>query len=492
VNVEACQRCGRSHPPGPCPDEAGGGTRSLLPSLDLLPGAQVGEYRVTGPLGRGGMGIVYAGVHPILGRKVAIKILSHHMAQRDEASARFLQEARAASALRHPNIVDVFAFGQLPDGRYYQVMELLEGESLRSLLDRTGAVPPAWARTIIGGVLAGLSAAHRKGVVHRDIKPDNIFICTPIGDADLSPADVKILDFGVAKHDTGGGMSIKTRTGTTLGTPAYMSPEQCRGMATVDARTDIYAAGVLLFEMLAGRTPFQSESAFDVMAMQIHARLPSLAKVTGRAETLEPVIVKALEKRPEERFETASEMLAAIASAALPELAPSVFSTPPSSSPALPRDFADRETLLASDAATEVEPAVQTASYPAGAVSTFTGGAWRRRGVPQLAVGAALGLVAIGIFLAATRARRPAPAPTTSIPPPPVVAAPAPALPAVLVPPPPEAPTRPAASAHARAHGTAPARAREGKATAKAPRAAHGDARVKEVDLDAPWNPYAR
>src|SRR5262245_37018101 len=293
---------------------------AALPTHTLPVGSKVGEYQVTGLLGQGGMGVVYSGIHPLLGRKVAIKVLSQQMAARSEATARFLQEARAASTLHHQNIVDVFAFGELADGRYYQVMELLEGESLRSILNKRGPLTRRQARTIISGVLSGLGAAHRRGVVHRDIKPDNVFICGPL-DGPLAAGDIKILDFGLAKRESGADISIKTRTGVTMGTPAYMSPEQCRGVAAIDARTDIYAAGVLLFEMSSGRTPFQSESAFDLMVMQINMKPPRLARLTGRAEPLEPVIMKALEKRPDGRFGTATDMLGAI-DQALPAGAP--------------------------------------------------------------------------------------------------------------------------------------------------------------------------
>jgi serine/threonine-protein kinase len=306
---ESCSRCGGRHPPERCP---AGPEVATLPSLDLLRGAIVGEYQVTGLLGEGGMGVVYSGVHPLLGRKVAIKVLNHQMAQRDEATKRFLQEARAASTLRHQNIVDVFAFGQLADGRYYQVMEFLEGESLRAMLNKRGPMPPSQARTIVIGVLAGLDVAHRRGVVHRDIKPDNIFICGSLDGGALAASDVKILDFGLAKRESAGDISVKTRSGVTMGTPAYMSPEQCRGVGSVDARTDIYAVGVMLYEMIAGRVPFQSASAFDVMFMQIKSRPTALSDLTGRAEPLEPVVVKALAKRAEDRFASARDMLAAI------------------------------------------------------------------------------------------------------------------------------------------------------------------------------------
>jgi len=354
VTNETCTHCGGGHPSGACPGVrhsfdslalAAASNEVALPVQTLAPGARVGEYQVTGLLGQGGMGVVYSGVHPLLGRKVAIKVLNRQVAN-PEAAARFLQEARAASRLRHQNIVDVFAFGQMPDGHYYQVMEFLEGESLRTLFHRDGPLTLAQARTVIVGVLSGLGAAHRKGIVHRDIKPDNIFLCAPI--ASLAASDVKILDFGLVKTESVAEASVKTRTGITMGTPAYMSPEQCRALPDIDARTDLYAAGVVLYEMLAGHAPFQSDSAFDVMTMQISVTAPRLSRATGRGEPLETVISQAMEKRPAARFDTAEEMLAAI-DAALPASVLADYATGGGRRP--PRrpatDLAQRPTLVA-------------------------------------------------------------------------------------------------------------------------------------------------
>jgi serine/threonine-protein kinase len=295
VTPEPCNFCGGDHPESECPGirrsfdsfALAGADAADLAAQKLPVGARVGEYQVTGLLGQGGMGVVYSGVHPLLGRRVAIKVLNRQVAHA-EAAARFLQEARAASRLRHQNIVDVFAFGQMPDGHYYQVMEYLEGESLRAILDRDGPLTLVQARAVIVGVLGGLGAAHRAGIVHRDVKPDNIFLCVPIGR--LAASDVKILDFGLAKNDSGAHASVKTRTGITMGTPAYMSPEQCRALPDIDARADLYAAGIVLFEMLVGRAPFQSNSAFDVMTMQIGVPAPRIGEATGRVEPLEGVV----------------------------------------------------------------------------------------------------------------------------------------------------------------------------------------------------------
>jgi eukaryotic-like serine/threonine-protein kinase len=488
VTTETCIHCGGGHPSGSCP----GVSRSFdslalasvgeaaLPVHTLSAGARVGEYQVTGLLGQGGMGVVYSGVHPLLGRKVAIKVLNHQVAH-PEAAARFLQEARAASRLRHQNIVDVFAFGQMPDGHYYQVMELLEGESLRALLHRDGPLTLAQARTVIVGVLSALGAAHKPGIVHRDIKPDNIFLCAPIGT--LAASDVKILDFGLAKHEAGAA-SVKTRTGITMGTPAYMSPEQCRALPEVDARADLYAAGIVLFEMLAGHAPFQSESAFDVMTMQINVPVPRLSQVTGRAEPLEGVIAQAMEKRPAARFDTAEEMLAAI-DKALPAGALADYASGGDMRP--PRrpvsGLANHPTLVASGGA-----GVAGATSDA-AISTKQ--VWRRRGLPRIAVGAALGLAVLGAVVVSRAGRSGKPHATAA-----EIPASPPTIPSVPpVPPPPAAVEAERATEVAPAPEGAPAKqpaANRGKAH-KRPAAGGGPRkRGSETDLDSPLNPYAR
>jgi serine/threonine-protein kinase len=429
---------------------------------------------------------VYSGVHPLLGRKVAIKVLNRQVAH-PEAAARFLQEARAASRLRHQNIVDVFAFGQMPDGHYYQVMELLEGESLRALVHRDGPLTLAQARTVIVGVLSGLGAAHRRGIIHRDIKPDNIFLCAPI--ATLAASDVKILDFGLAKQDSAE-TSIKTRTGIAMGTPAYMSPEQCRALPDIDARADLYAAGILLFETLAGHPPFQSESAFDVMNMQINLPAPRLGHVTGRPEPLEGVIAQAIEKRPAARFDTAEEMLAAI-DKVLPAGAVAEYA---SGGALRPRrrtgtDLANGPTIVAPS-----DPGTSAGGTSDAAVSTKQASSFRS--LPRAGVlVTVLGFAALGAVVAwrAGRSDRPA-APAAAVP---VAPVPAPVVPPAAVPPPP-----PTVEAGNGADGApVPAIQRDGakQAAATRPRphkqtAAGGGPKKRgsEPDLDSPLNPYAR
>jgi serine/threonine-protein kinase len=492
VTPEPCIHCGGGHASGSCPGvspsfdslAAVGSGETALPMQTLAPGARVGEYQVSGLLGQGGMGVVYSGVHPLLGRKVAIKVLNRQVANPDSA-ARFLQEARAASRLRHQNIVDVFAFGQMPDGHYYQVMELLEGESLRALLHRDGPLTLAQARAVIVGVLSGLGAAHRSGIVHRDVKPDNIFLCAPI--ATLGASGVKILDFGLAKNESGAETSIKTRTGITMGTPAYMSPEQCRALPDIDARADLYAAGVVLFEMLAGHAPFQTESAFDVMTMQINAPPPRLSRVTGRAEPLEAVILQAMEKRPAARFDTAGEMLGAL-DAALPASVVADYATggerrPPRRSPS---DLADRPTLVA--------PSDGAAPATASGAALSTKEVGRSRSLPRVVAGAGLGFAVLAAILVARASRTgkaagPAVAPMTAAPSPPRPQA---------VPTTATAPARPSANPTAATEapgGTGAPAVRAGPAGAhdRPHRRATGGAkkRAADADLDTPLNPYA-
>ena len=487
MNTPTCTLCGGAHPDGECPGRsfdsfalaAAGGEGFAAQTLPA--GARVGEYEVTGLLGQGGMGVVYSGVHPLLGRRVAIKVLNRQVAH-PEAAARFLQEARAASRLRHQNIVDVFAFGQMPDGHYYQVMEFLDGESLRAILHRDGPLTLAQARTVIVGVLSGLGAAHAPGIVHRDVKPDNIFLCAPL--PRLVASDVKLLDFGLAKNDSGAHASVKTRTGITMGTPAYMSPEQCRALPDIDARADIYAVGVVLYEMLAGHAPYQSDSAFDVMTMQISVPAPRVSRATGRVEPLEDVILQAMEKRPAARFDTADEMLAAI-DRALPLGVVAEYTTGSDRRP--PRriapELANHPTLIAPD------EAAAAAGVPAASAPRAID---RPRWLPRLAMGAALALLGAAAVVAAWAGHADRPVTVPAAP----IAGPTP----IVVPPPAAAPRDPPAPAPAVPVARPPAVPKQATAArgnklrkhVQTGSGAHAKKRGTESDLDSPLNPYAR
>ena len=233
----------------------------------------IGNYRVSRLLGEGGMGVVYLAQHPVIGRKVAIKLLHVALARDQDIVSRFFNEARAIHMIAHANIVEILDFGQTTDGQPYFIMEFLEGEALSEAVAR-GPMTPEEVEAIGVQMCRALWAAHAKGIVHRDLKPHNVqLVPRPEG-----PPLVKILDFGVAKilASPDGAQSVKTRTGSLMGTPLYMSPEQCKGAGTLDHRTDIYSLGVMLFEMLAGRPPFVAEGVGELFAKHMLEEPPPL------------------------------------------------------------------------------------------------------------------------------------------------------------------------------------------------------------------------
>jgi serine/threonine protein kinase len=276
-----------------------------------MAGEVFGSYRVVDEIGRGGMGAVYLAEHTLLGRQAAIKVLLREMSHRQDLVTRFFNEARAATAVKHPGIVEIYDFGYAADGSAYIVMEFLQGESLASRLQRRGPLPEARAAALCRQVAGGLGAAHAKGIVHRDLKPDNIFV---VPDADVAEGErPKILDFGIAKlaSEQSAGQSM-TRTGMVMGTPAYMAPEQCKGAGQVDARSDLYALGCILFETVCGRPPFIAEGAGEVMALHIFSAPPSPRMFAPVSAALEQIIMRALAKGPDQRFRSAEEMAAAL------------------------------------------------------------------------------------------------------------------------------------------------------------------------------------
>ncbi len=266
-----------------------------LPEIEV--GTMVGEYRIEGQLGEGGMGRVYAAIHPVIAKRAAIKILHPELSANREAVERFIQEARAVNQIGHPNIVDIFAFGQLPDGRSYFVMEWLRGESLGERTDRA-PLPMVEAISILETVSLALEAAHETGIVHRDLKPDNIFLV----DIKTAQPQVKLLDFGIAKLlNTDAARTERTRTGNLLGTPAYISPEQARGY-TVDHRTDIYAFGALAYELFTGALPFPADNLADMIAKQLFEPPPSARlKCPDLTPELDELIQAMMAKVPEAR-----------------------------------------------------------------------------------------------------------------------------------------------------------------------------------------------
>ncbi len=272
---------------------------------------RAGDYVIEGTIASGGCGTVYRARHQLLGRRAAIKVLSRELAASREMLGRFEREAKAVNKIQHPNIVDVYDFGTIADGRPFYVMELLEGANLGELIKSNGRFTPSEALGMLEPVCAALQAAHDAGIVHRDLKGGNIMVASK-GNQKV----VKLLDFGIAKliHPEPGEAPLTT-AGRRLGTPSAMAPEQFRG-GPVDARTDIYALGVLLYRLLTGRLPFQgtTSEALEHSHLNAPAPLPSLFAPISSAT--DEIVLRCLEKHPDRRFPTAAAFINALRDAA--------------------------------------------------------------------------------------------------------------------------------------------------------------------------------
>ncbi len=291
------------------------------------------NYRVGRQLGAGGLGIVYEGEHTLIGRKAALKVLNPQVAGDQDMVARFLAEARAVNAIRHPNIVDVTDYGQA-DGHFVIVMELLEGETLGQRLEVKVRLDEKPVMAILSQTASAVGAAHDQGIVHRDLKPENLFL-TRYPDY---PDFVKVLDFGIAKLLGGQGTGLRTSPGLIIGTPAYMSPEQCLGEASLDHRSDIYSLGVVAYRMLTGRLPFEG-NAMQMMHGHLAGTAPTLESF-GVSEPLQRLVNRCLARHASERFQTMKELrLALFALGARPQLAFSAEEAgpPKASAPAVPQ-----------------------------------------------------------------------------------------------------------------------------------------------------------
>ncbi len=276
----------------------------------MLEGVQIGAYRILQQIGEGGMGSVWLAEHAMLGRRAAIKVLHQSFSSQPEIVTRFFNEARAATAISDPGIVQIFDFGYHVDQSAYIVMELLEGEALDRRLSRLGVLQVADTLRIMRPVASSLHAAHMRGIVHRDLKPENIFL---VRDPEVMGGErPKLLDFGIAKLN-GGDSAQKTLTSAVMGTPAFMSPEQCRGAGEVDLRSDIYSMGCVMYMLLTGQPPFNSEGVGEIIVMHLtETPLPPSTRMPGIPPEVDELVMRCLAKNPAERFATALELAHAI------------------------------------------------------------------------------------------------------------------------------------------------------------------------------------
>jgi serine/threonine-protein kinase len=311
-----------------------------------------GKYRIVRLIGEGGMGSVYEAEHTLIGRPVAVKVLHGDFADSPDALERFRREARAATAIRHPNIIEITDMGMTSTGQPFLVMELLEGVSLATLLAAASPMPTARTVDLMSQVLDALEAAHEKGIVHRDLKPDNVFIVQDRSRPDF----VKLLDFGISKvtaPGVAGGLSM-TRTGSVMGTPNYMAPEQAMGKKDVDHRADLWAVGVMLYEAFTGRLPYLGDNYNELLTNILMTVPPTPRAVKPAVDPrIEKVILRALTKDRDQRYHSAKKFrdelraaggvmgltpqLAALApQAAVPQAAPDAPPSAPPPPPLLP------------------------------------------------------------------------------------------------------------------------------------------------------------
>ncbi len=385
-----------------------------------MQGATIGQYRIGRKLGSGGMGAVYVGEHALIGRRAAVKVLLPHLSMHRTVVARFFNEARAMTSISDPGIVQMFDFGFHTDGSAYIVMELLEGETLERRRRRIKRLAVVDALRIVRQIAGSVAAAHDSGVVHRDLKPENIFL---VRDAEaLGGERPKVLDFGIAKL-SGNTEGSPTLTGTMMGTPVYMSPEQCRGTGLVDARSDIYSLGCVLFHLVVGRPPFDRAGIGELISAHMNDAPVRPSDVAGDVpEGFDDLVLRCLAKAPEARFQTMLEVQAGC-DALLVRLsspgAPAPLSVPPVL-PSGPRSavHGERPPAPAASMPTTLSSAVGVTREPAPPRRTRRIGVWIGFGGTVL-VAAAIALI---VGTSGGAATVPTPASTAALP---AVAAPA-------------------------------------------------------------------
>ena len=421
------------------------------PADDPLIGLVLSErYRIIRKLGEGGMGAVYQAEHALIEKRIALKVLFPELTRRTDLVARFLQEAKSASRIGHENVIDISDFGQSPEGMVYIAMEYLDGEDLGQLLKAKGPLPWQRARAILMQIAKALRAAHEHGIIHRDMKPENVFLIQREGRPDF----VKVLDFGIAKSVNEDGDAPRlTQAGMIFGTPEYMSPEQAQGQ-TPDHRVDVYALGCLMYHLLTGSVPFTADNFMGILTKHMFERVVPLrvrAPALGIPADVEAVCLRALEKERDKRWQDMDQFYRALGSAGGEPFESSSAYAP---NPALRYPVLAQPNPRARDSRTEVAPP------GTGPTTSPTGGHFEdERPVVRKAAGLKLGGVVVAVAVVAVLvvlALRPSSAVS---PPAPVAVAPAappPAAPVAVAPvaPPPAPEAKPEAKLEASGHVT--------------------------------------